>query len=219
VPFAKDVMGLDDVSGGRFVLGVGAGGEGWDASVMGPAPSRGERHRRFAEFLALLDELLTHPVTDVAGDVYTAHQARMVPGTLARPRTPFVVAANGPKAMALAARYGQGWATYGPSLDLAGNASAADQERWWAGLAEMVERFDEVAAASGRTVTKWLSLDGAPVFSLVSIETAVEGIERAAALGFDEVVVHRPRAAGVYAGSLAAYEALGSRLEALRSVG
>ena len=37
VPFAKDVMGLDDVSNGRFLLGVGAGGEGFDAS---PTPSR-----------------------------------------------------------------------------------------------------------------------------------------------------------------------------------
>lgn len=221
VPFAKDVMGLDDVSGGRFVLGVGAGGEGWDAAVLGPPPSRGERHRRFAEFLALLDQLLTHPVTDVVGQTYTAHQARMIPGTLARPRPPFVVAANGPKAMALAARYGQGWATYGPSLESGGTATAADQERWWQGLVAMVARFDEAAAASGRPdrVTRWLSLDGAPVFSLVSVETAVEGIERAAALGFDEVVVHRPRAEGVYAGSLAAYEALGDRLAALRSVG
>jgi len=215
VPFAKDVMGLDDISGGRFVLGVGAGGEGWDAAVMGPPPTRGERHRRFAEFLSTLDELLTHSVTDAAGDFYVAHEARMVPGTIARPRPPFVVAANGPKAMALAARYGQGWATYGPSLDIEGTASAADQERWWAGLAEMAERFDEVA--EGRPVTKWLSLDGAPVFSLVSVETAVEGIERAAALGFDEVVVHRPRSAGVYAGSLAAYEALGDRLAPLRA--
>ena len=84
VPFAKDVMGLDDISGGRFVLGLGAGGEGWDASVMGPPPSRGERHRRFAEFVALLDELLTHPVTDTVGDWYTAHLARMIPGTLAQ---------------------------------------------------------------------------------------------------------------------------------------
>ncbi len=218
VPFAKDVMGLDDVSGGRFVLGVGAGGEGWDASVMGPPPSRGERHRRFAEFLALLDELLTHPMTDAAGDFYTAHQARMVPGTLARPRPPFVVAANGPKAMGLAARHGQGWATYGPSLDIDGSGGAADQERWWAGLAEMVERFGEAVAASGRTdpVGRWLSLDGAPVFSLVSVETATEGIERAASLGFDEVVIHRPRSSGTYAGSLAAYAALGDRLAGLK---
>ena len=71
--------------------------------------------------------------------------------------------------------------------------------------------------AEGRPVTKWLSLDGAPVFSLVSLETAVEGIERAASLGFDEVVVHRPRSSGVYAGSLAAYEALGDRLASLRA--
>jgi alkanesulfonate monooxygenase SsuD/methylene tetrahydromethanopterin reductase-like flavin-dependent oxidoreductase (luciferase family) len=220
VPFAKDVMGLDDVSGGRFVLGVGAGGEGWDAAVAGAPPTRGERHRRFAEFLALLDELLTHPVTEHAGDWYTAHEARMVPGTLARPRPPFVVAANGPKAMALAARYGQGWATYGPSLDLDGPAHAADQERWWAGLAQMAERFDEAVAASGRTerIGRWLSLDGAPVFSLVDVRTAAEGIERAAALGFDEVVVHRPRSSGVYAGSLDAYAALADRLPTLRAL-
>lgn len=218
VPFAKDVLGLDDVSAGRFVLGLGAGGEGWDAEVLGPPPTRGERHRRFVEFVELLDELLTHPVTDRTGDWYTAHGARMVPGTLARPRTPFVIAASGPKAMALAARYGQGWATYGPALDADGSGDAAEQERWWAGLAEMVERFDEAVAASGRSepVTKWLSLDGAPVFSLVSLETAVEGVERAAALGFDEVVVHRPRSSGVYAGSLAAYEALADRLPGLR---
>ena len=218
VPFAKDVMGLDDVSGGRFVLGLGAGGEGWDASVMGGAPTPGERHRRFAEFLALLDELLTHPVTDTAGERYTAHEARMIPGTLARPRPPFVVAANGPKAMALAARYGQGWATYGPVLTPVADESVTDsQERWWAGLAQLVARFDEAEAAAGRgRVERWLSLDGAPVFSLVSVETAVEGIGRAAASGFDHVVVHRPRRSGIYAGSLDVYEALGDRLPALQ---
>ena len=157
-------------------------------------------------------------MTDTAGVVYTAHLARMVPGTLARPRPPFVVAANGPKAMGLAARHGQGWATYGPSLDIDGSGGAADQERWWAGLAEMVERFDEAVAASGRTdpIGRWLSLDGAPVFSLVSVETATEGIERAASLGFDEVVIHRPRSSGTYAASLAAYAALGDRLADLK---
>ncbi len=219
VPFAKDVMGLDDISGGRFVVGIGAGGEGWDARVTGAPPSRGERHRRFAEFLGLLDELLTHPVTDHEGEWYTAHEARMIPGTLARPRPPFVVAANGPKAMALAARYGQGWVTCGPSLSGEDGTGAAAQERWWAGLAQMAQRFDEALAAAGRSepVGKWLSLDGAPVYSLASEQVAVEGIERAAALGFDEVVIHRPRSSGLYAGSLATYEALGDRLAELRA--
>lgn len=205
VPFAKDVMGLDDIAGGRFVLGIGAGGEGFDAGVLGPAPTRGERTRRFEEFVELLDRLLTHPVTEHEGTFYAAHDARMVPGTLARPRTPFVVAANGPRTMALAARYGQGWVTYGPTFapDVEHASVSAAQEAWWAGLATMVEQVREISgrlAPGGRTPDLYLNLDGAPVFSLESVDTMVEGVERAADLGFTDVVVHWPRAQGVYAG-------------------
>jgi len=217
VPFAKDVMGLDDVAGGRFVLGVGAGGEGWDAGVLGAAPTRGARTRRFAEFLALLDTLLTQPVTDHAGEFYQAHAARMLPGTLARPRTPFVVAANGPRAMALAARYGQGWATYGPGEGVGDGADAATaQEEWWAGLARMVDAFDQVPGAAD--VGRWLSLDGAPRFSLASAALAVEGVERAAALGFGDVVVHWPRSSGVYAGDERELERFADELPRLQAL-
>lgn len=214
VPFAKDVMGLDDISGGRFVLGVGAGGEGFDAQVTGPAPSRGERTRRFAEFVELLDALLTAPVTEHEGPFYAAHGARMIPGTLARPRTPFAVAAVGPRAMALAARLGQGWITYGPSLELDGEPAPEDQERWWSGLAEQCAQMDQIEQAAGRAVPlrRYLSLDGAPVFSLTSLDVALEGVERAAGLGFTDVVVHWPRSSGVYAGSESVLEALAARL-------
>lgn len=205
VPFAKDVMGLDDIAGGRFLLGLGAGGEGFDAGVLGPAPSRGERTRRFEEFVEVLDRLLTHPVTDHEGTFYAAHEARMRPGTIARPRLPFVIAANGPRAMALAARFGQGWATYGPTFapEDAGSRVAA-QEAWWAGLAELVERMRGVAdrlAPGGRMPDLYLSLDGAPVYSAESADTLVEGVQRATDLGFTDVVVHWPRAEGIYAGS------------------
>src|SRR3954454_24288512 len=140
VPFAKDVMGLDDISGGRFVLGIGAGGEGLDSWVAGDPISRGERTRRFEEFVALMDTLLTTPVTQHQGEFYRADGARMIPGTLAAPRTPFVVAANGPRTMALAARYGQGWVTYGQTFLSEGGDPAAEHEQWWAGLATMQER-------------------------------------------------------------------------------
>jgi alkanesulfonate monooxygenase SsuD/methylene tetrahydromethanopterin reductase-like flavin-dependent oxidoreductase (luciferase family) len=222
VPFAKDVMGLDDISGGRLVLGLGAGGTGWDADVMGPAPTPAERTRRFAEFTDLMDRLLTQPVTDHEGEFYTARNARMIPGCVQRPRVPFVMAANGPKAMRLAAGYGQAWVTFGPSLpdDVVADASpAAAQALWWQGLEEMVQRFGVEAGAAGRdpaTIERHLSLDGAPVFSLSSWDVLQEGVERAGALGFTDVVVHWPRAEGVYAGSEAVLERMATELDGLR---
>jgi hypothetical protein len=81
---------------------------------------------------------------------------------------------------------------------------SAAQEAWWAGLAGMVEQVREVAARlapDGRVPDLYLSLDGAPVYSLESAETLVEGVQRAAELGFSDVVVHWPRESGIYAGS------------------
>ena len=218
VPFAKDVMGLDDVSGGRLVLGLGAGGTGFDAEVLGPPPTPGERSARFAEFVGLLDRLLSQPVTEATGAWFEARGARMLPGCVQQPRVPFVVAANGTRALRIAARHGQGWATYGPVLE-AGDDVAAAQERWWAGLAELVERFEAAVAAEGRdpaTVARYLSLDGAPVFSMNSVDVLTEGVERARALGFTDVVVHWPRAEGIYAGRESVLDDVAARLDDLR---
>src|ERR1700710_2211504 len=35
VPFAKELITLDDISDGRLTLGIGSGGEGWDATGLG----------------------------------------------------------------------------------------------------------------------------------------------------------------------------------------
>ena len=224
VPFAKDVMGLDDISGGRFLLGVGAGGTGFDADVLGPGPDPRERAARFEEFVDVLDELLTHPVTTRSGDWYEVEAARMIPGTVRQPRVPFVVAANGARALRVAARHGQGWATFGPSTDNEGMdpaLRAAAQEEWWQGLGRLVDRFDATVREAGRTpssVDRYLSLDGAPVFSLESYDVLADGVERAAALGFTDVVIHWPRAEGVYASSEAVLEEVASRLPELQRV-
>jgi alkanesulfonate monooxygenase SsuD/methylene tetrahydromethanopterin reductase-like flavin-dependent oxidoreductase (luciferase family) len=75
VPLAKELMTLDDISGGRLTLGVGAGGEGWDATMLGQAAwSRRGRADRFAEFVDLLDRLLREPVTSYHGRFYSADE-------------------------------------------------------------------------------------------------------------------------------------------------
>lgn len=224
VPFAKDVMGLDDVSEGRFLLGIGAGGTGYDADVLGPRVSPRERIERFEEFTELLDLLLTRPVTDWTGKHFEAHGARMIPGTPQRPRPPFVVAAGGPRAMRVAARYGQGWAANGPRgpVDVERLGRSRAHEAWWSGVAELVERFESTVRDAGRdpaTVDRYLNIDAAPVFSMSSVATLTEGLGRAAALGFTDVVVHWPRAEGVHSGSEDVLEEVAGRLDELRAVG
>jgi alkanesulfonate monooxygenase SsuD/methylene tetrahydromethanopterin reductase-like flavin-dependent oxidoreductase (luciferase family) len=200
VPFARELLALDDLSDGRFTLGVGAGGAGYDTEVMGTPPPR-SRQRRFEEFVTALDLLLTRDRTTFGGEYYEIRDARGAPGCVQRPRLPFVVAANGPKAMAVAAKYGTGWVTTGPETD--------DEAAWWRGVAGMADRFREVLAGIDRaaeTVDFHLNADSCPVYSLTSVEHFRDVAGRARELGFTDLVVHWPRADGVYAGSEAVLE-------------
>ena len=198
VAFAKELMTLDELSQGRFVLGVGAGGTGFDATVLGDSElTPGERVARFAEFVEALDLLLTQPSTTYDGEWFRSVEARMVPGCVQKPRLPFVVAANGPRAMRVVARHGQAWATTGltPSED--------GPDRWWAALPDAVGRLDDALVAAGREpgdVERYLSVDASGAFALDSVEQLRDVLGRADQLGFDEIVVHWPRPDGVYAG-------------------
>ncbi len=199
VTLARQLLTLDDVSAGRLLVGIGAGGGGgYDDSVMGqPVLSPGQRVQRFAEFVELTDLLLRQPVTSFHGRWYTAVEARSFPGPVRRPRPPLLVAANRPRAMAVAARLGDAWVTTGSF------GMADTQEAWWEGVATMGRQFDEALHAAGRepaAVERHLNLDAGPQFSLASMECCREAIGRAAELGFTDVVVHWPRPAGVYAG-------------------
>jgi alkanesulfonate monooxygenase SsuD/methylene tetrahydromethanopterin reductase-like flavin-dependent oxidoreductase (luciferase family) len=107
VTLAKELMTIDDISDGRVTLGIGAGGDGFDATaVRAVAWSRREPTERFEEFVAMLDRLLTEQTTTYEGRYYVANEARAIPGCRQRPRLPFAIAATGPRGMRLAARYG-----------------------------------------------------------------------------------------------------------------
>ena len=127
-----------------------------------------------------------------------------------RPRPPFVIAANGPRALRLAAARGQGWVTYGKGGDTL--------EAWWTGVRELGERLDAAEAAAGRAVPldRYLSLDGSPQFSLESVGVFEDMVGRAAELGFSDVVTHWPRESEPYAGTEEVLFEVGSRLDALR---
>ena len=209
VHFARELTALDDISQGRLLLGVGAGGTGFDSTVLGMAElTPRERVDRFAEFLALLSQLLENDKTDFTGTYYSAVAARSTPGPVQRPHPPLVVAANGPRALRLAARYGDGWVTTGAQ-------AVTDEAAWWRSVAEVSDRFTE--AAAGRAVDRYLNLDSSPVFSLSSVEAFTDAVGRAAELGFTDVLTHWPRRSSWYAGDEKVLETVAAMLPRLRA--
>jgi alkanesulfonate monooxygenase SsuD/methylene tetrahydromethanopterin reductase-like flavin-dependent oxidoreductase (luciferase family) len=211
VHFTREITALDDISQGRLLLGVGAGGIGFDAEVLGRAElTPRQRVDRFAEFLELLDRLLSNDRVDFAGDYYQAVDARSTPGPTQRPRPPLIVAANGPRALRLAARYGDAWVTTGAQ-------AVDDEETWWRSVAEVSARFAEAEADAGRTLDRYLNLDSSPVLSLSSPAAFADAVGRAARLGFTDVIAHWPRASGWYAGDEKVLEMVAPTLPELRT--
>jgi alkanesulfonate monooxygenase SsuD/methylene tetrahydromethanopterin reductase-like flavin-dependent oxidoreductase (luciferase family) len=212
VPFAKEVATLDDVSDGRLLLGIGSGGTGFDAFVLGqPEYTPAQRHDRFAEFVAGLDQLLRHEEEgsrgiSFDGAWFAAVEARMVGRPAQEPRVPFVVAANGPKGLRLVSEFGSGWATTGPE--------GVEAEQWWDKVSELVSRLEDAAAAAGRnpeSIDRYLSLDSGGDYSLRSVGAFEDAVGRAGDLGFTDVVAHWPRREGIYAGSESVLEEVASR--------
>jgi alkanesulfonate monooxygenase SsuD/methylene tetrahydromethanopterin reductase-like flavin-dependent oxidoreductase (luciferase family) len=208
VHFAREVTALDDISQGRLLLGVGSGGTGFDSAVLGaPELTPRERVDRFTEFLALLTQLLENDRTDFQGTYFSAVDARSTPGPAQHPHPPLVVAANGPRALRLAARYGDGWVTTG--------AQATDEAAWWRSVAEVSDRFTD--AAAGRAVDRYLNLDSSPVFSLSSVDAFTDAVGRAAELGFTDVLTHWPRRSSWFAGDEKVLETVAPMLPKLRT--
>jgi alkanesulfonate monooxygenase SsuD/methylene tetrahydromethanopterin reductase-like flavin-dependent oxidoreductase (luciferase family) len=188
VHFAREVTALDDVSQGRLTLALGAGAPApsFDALVLGrePLPPR-QRADRYGEFVELLDTLLRNERTTWRGEYYEAIDARTTPGCVQKPRVPFVIAANGPRGIKLAERFGDGWVTTGGQAD--------ELDAWWRSVEELAKRYEG-------TGDRYLMLDSAPVFSLSSASFFEEQLGRAQELGFTDAITHWPRPSSWYAG-------------------
>ena len=186
----RDILALDDVSDGRFLCGIGSGG-GIDTTIQGgPELSAREKVDRLTEFVVLLDKLLTTDGVDFKGEYFETRNGRTLPGCIQQPRVPFIMAANGPRSLRLATKYGAGWVTTG--------VKSPDFETWFASVVDLSRRLDDVL--EGQPFDRYLSLDSAR-YSLSSVDAFEDVVGRAADLGFTDVIAHWPRAEGVYGGS------------------
>jgi alkanesulfonate monooxygenase SsuD/methylene tetrahydromethanopterin reductase-like flavin-dependent oxidoreductase (luciferase family) len=193
VTFAKELMTLDDISDGRVTLGIGAGGDGFDATaVRTVAWSRRERTERFEEFVTMLDRLLTERTTTSEGRYYVANEARAIPGCRQRPRLPFAIAATGPRGMRLAARYGASW--------IASDSRGAGRD--------LVARLADACADEGRDPGSLarLVLVGHRERPLASVEAFRDVAGRYEDAGFSDLVVHWPRPVEPFAAAMVVLE-------------
>ncbi|MFJ4913365.1 LLM class flavin-dependent oxidoreductase [Streptomyces sp. NPDC088726] len=219
VPLAKELISLDDISGGRLTLGIGAGGDGFDATAMGQkAWTPRERADRFGEFVPLLDRLLTEDAVTQEGTFYSAVEARNIPGCVQRPRLPFAVAATGPRGLGLAARYGQAWVTTGdPKLYEEGTPAQSDEA-----LRGQVLRLEAACGKAGRDVAeldKVLLTAFTPDRSrmLDSVDAFVDFAGRHREIGFTEIVVHWPIPDSGFAADQGVFERIAT--EAVQQLG
>jgi alkanesulfonate monooxygenase SsuD/methylene tetrahydromethanopterin reductase-like flavin-dependent oxidoreductase (luciferase family) len=213
VPFAKELLTVDDLSGGRLTLGLGAGGTGWDATVLGNDPwPRAQRTARFEEFVQLTDELLRNPVTSTRGKFYSANEARMIPGCVQRPRIPFAIAATGSRGMRLVAQYADTWVTTGARSTE--EPQPVPASRGAAIVGHQIERLEDACAQIGRdpsTISR-LVVSGVDLDSGLSSPDAFQDVVgHYESVGVTDLVVHWPRADGPFAADLATFEQIFAR--------
>ncbi|GIJ55968.1 LLM class flavin-dependent oxidoreductase [Virgisporangium aurantiacum] len=184
VTFAKEAMTLDHVSAGRLTLGLGAGGIGFDATVLGgEVLTPRQRVDRLTEFVDVLDTLLRRPETSHRGAHYTVDGAMMLPGCVQQPRIPLAIAAGGARSLKLVARYGDAWISDGDE----------DGEK---AVLEKVKLLAEHCDAIGRDpagIERIMLIGNTSERPLASLDAFTDFVGRYGDLGFTEVVFHHPR--------------------------
>jgi len=129
----------------------------------------------------------------------------MIPGCVQQPRVPFVVAATGPRGMALAAEFGQGWVTFG---DPRGPADVPVEQAPTVVRAQM-DMLEVACAQQGRDcgqIDKVLLQGITSEQPLASLNAFVDWAGRYQALGITEIVIHWPVPDSVFANDLEVFE-------------
>ena len=158
---AKEMVGLDHLSGGRFELGIGWGSVPGELSRFGlPVEDPARRSARLEEYLKVFAALFTGDPVDFDGDFVTLRGAQLTPRPLAG-RIPVVIGGGGARlTMPLVAAYADWWNCPGYAFHrfddlrpLAGQARISTQHP--VGLAATAADVPDVTALAERRFGSW----------------------------------------------------------------
>ena len=216
--FAKEAMTLDHISNGRLTVGIGAGGRGYDATVLGADPATPRRRAdRLGEFLELFDGLLTGTIVTQRGEHYSVDDAVVHPGCVQQPRVPIAVAAGGPRTIGFAAQYGDAWITWGDATGV--DLSPAGTERAVRRQLAMLEDRCGAAGRDARELDRIFLIGNTEVKPLVSFEALIDFAGTYSEIGFTDLVFHHPRSDDpVFNEDLSIVDEIAQRLPELRAL-
>lgn len=189
VSLARRAGTVQDISGGRFVLGLGAGSPREAMADRGEEPTARQMFEHLADLVDGLQAVWDGTTQwEGATRSFSGLQTLPLPDGATRPF--LLLAAHGPKALALAARAADGWNTYGGPA-----AVELDEASYWDTIRVQGERFSEACVDAGRDPAqprRSILLGYGSVRPAASVTAYEDAIGRAEALGFHEVVVYGP---------------------------
>src|SRR5450759_215572 len=151
---AKQAATVDEISGGRLVLGLGAGWNDTEFAALG-APFD-HRVSRFEEAFTIVRTLLASGYIDFAGEFFTAREAELLPRPAGAGGPPILIGSSGPRMLAATLPYVTAW-----------NAWYADTGNRPEGVGRLRAIVDESAVAVGR--------DPAEIERPVAVQVRMEG--------------------------------------------
>lgn len=158
---ARMALTSDHISNGRLELGVGSGGAPNCHKMTGVQNwEPRERSERFKEFVEILNQLLKNEVTTYEGKYYSIQEAIIRPKFISKPRPVFSIAAHGPKALRVAATYGDAWNCYKPGGDLTPKQSSDAVRQRYEMLCEFALDAQRDPKEIGRTFGFGYTSDG-----------------------------------------------------------
>ena len=134
---AKKAATVDEISGGRLILGLGAGWNETEYRAFGFPFDH--RISRFEEAFTIIRTLLREGAIDFEGEYYTVRDCELRPRSSRPGGPPILLGSNGERMLAIAAPYIDSW-----------NSWFADTGNRPEGVAPLRAKVDAAARAAGR---------------------------------------------------------------------
>jgi len=107
IDIAKQVASVDQISGGRFLFGIGGG---WNREEMADHGTEfGNRWKLLRERIEAMKAIWTEEVAEYHGTMVEFGPMWAWPKPLQRPHPPIILGGNGPNTLKRVVRYADGW--------------------------------------------------------------------------------------------------------------